>query len=157
MCGGYKATIKDISDKDLKRFYTPEQIEHLKKSGFIESRFWDKRPVLPVEFDGQIRLFDWGNRDKKAPFPVTGWAKKESIDAGRWKYLRPEEIKIPISKGYEKKVWFDMPEGTKGLLVEKQGDKRVYMITEEAHEQYLRKTKHPRMPVGKKENFVSEK
>ena len=153
VCGGYKATIKDISDEELKRYYTPEQIAILKEKGVLENYFWSERPVIPAKIEGKTKLFDWGNRDKKAPFPVTGWAKKESVDAGRWNYLNPSKVTIPINKGYEKKVCFDMPEGTEGLLLEKEGDRRVYMITEEAKGGYLKATNHPRMPIGEKTNF----
>lgn len=153
MCGGYKIYAKKISPKDLQKFFSIKQIQEIEKRGYFEGHFWDARPLIPAESEGKISLFDWGNRDKKAPFPVTGWAKKESIEQGRWNWLNPKPVKIPVEKGYEKKVWFDLPEGTDGLLVEKEGDKRVYMITEGSSGEYQKLTNHPRMPIGNKQNF----
>ena len=49
-----------------------------------------------------------------------------------------------------------MLKGTEGLLVEKENDKRVYMITEEASEEYLRTTKYNRMPSGEKKNYIKQ-
>ncbi len=156
MCGAYKVYSEKIQAKELSKFFSPEQVDEIMNKGFYEGHFWDPRPVLPIEQESQISLFDWGNRDKKAPFPTTGWAKQESIEKGRWNWLHPKTVAIPIAKGLEKGVWFDLPEGTEGLIVEKDGDTRVYMITEAAGHDYKKHVKHERMPVGKKKNY-SEK
>ena len=157
MCGGYRVYSEKIKETELLKFFSPEQVEEIMNKEFYEGHFWDPRPLLPVEVQGQISFFDWGNRDKKAPFPTTGWAKQESIEKGRWNWLHPKAAKIPIVKGLEKGVWFDLPEGTEGLLVEKEDDKRVYMITEAASDDYKKHVKHERMPVGKKKNYSDKK
>jgi len=157
MCGGVVYNLERVPEEDLHNFYSDEQILFFKKKGMISSFFWDKRPILPVEKENKIHLVDWGNRNKKAPFPQTGWARKETIKTGRWKWLNPREVKIPVEKGYEKKVWFDFKNGTDGLLVEKDGDKRVYIITENSDKKYLKETGHDRMPPGQKSNFNKEK
>lgn len=151
MCGGIVINYNKIPKKDLKEFLTQSQIERFEKTGKITSFFWDKRPFLPVDENGVLKLYDWGSRDKKLKFPKTGWAKKESILSGKWKWLKPKEVKIPVEKGYEKKVWFDFENGTDGILTELDNQKRVYMITEPADKIYLEKTHHDRMPPGGKE------
>ena len=94
----------------------------------------------------------WGNKDKDLKLPKTGWAREESVKQGKWNWLDPEFVDIPVDKGYEKKVWFDLPEGTKGVLVKSKDKKeeRVYMITKEASDKYEKKTKHDREPIGRK-------
>jgi len=153
MCGGVVYNLERVPEEDLEKFYSKEQIAYFKKKKMISSFYWDKSPVLPAEIDGQIRLFDWGNRDKNASFPETGWAKNETIEEGKWKWLHPKKVKIPVNRGCEKKVWFDFKNGTNGILVGQDSDKRVYMITEKADKKYLEETNHDRMPMGDKSNF----
>lgn len=154
MCGGIVASAGRIPKKDLKKFYSAEQVKEIEKSGELSSFFWNSKPALPVEEGQEVHLLPWGNRDKNIKLPQTGWARKETLDQGHWDYLKPKRVHIPISKGYEKKVWFSFKSGTEGIVVEKSGDKRVYMITEPADEEYLQKTMHDRMAPGEKSDFV---
>jgi len=155
MCGGFGVKLSRIPRQELNKFYDSSQINQFTKKGELTDFFWSQRPVLPVEIDDQTKLFDWGNRDEKEPFPKTGWAKKESIDDGKWNWQHPQKVHIPIDRGYEKGVWFDFPAGTDGLLVEKNGEQRIYMITEPADKKYLEQTGHDRMPPGLKKYSYS--
>lgn len=150
MCGGVGFKTKNIPEEELKKYYSPELIKRFKTSGRIESFFWDKQPVLPMQSKNGIELKKWGNRDQELKLPKTGWAKEESLKKGKWGYLHPELVNIPVEDGYEKKVWFNLPEGTKGILVKKENEERVYIITKEATEDYKKNTKHDREPLGKK-------
>jgi hypothetical protein len=154
MCGGAGFRIKNIPEQELKKYYSPELISRFKTAGKIESFFWQKDPVLPVTSKQGEQLILWGNKDKNVKLPKTGWAKEESLNEGKWDYLRPEIVDIPIDQGYEKKVWFDLPEGTKGIVVKKGDNSLVYMITKEASEEYQKQTGHNREPLGKKKNYI---
>ena len=153
MCGGIVYNLERVPEKELNKFYSQKEIENFKKRGYIASFFWDKNPILPAEKDGKISLFEWGNRDKKNELPQTGWAKEESLEKGRWNWLKPEKVNIPAEKGYEKKVWFDIDGGIEGIIVKKNKDEKIYMVTKEADNKYLKETKHDRMPIGKLSNF----
>lgn len=150
MCGGVGFKIKNIPEKEFSKYFSQELIKRFKTTGEVESFFWHKDAVLPVKTNAGVQLKIWGNKDEEVKLPKTGWAKIESLKAGKWDHLHPETLDIPIEKGYEKKVWFDTPEGTKGILVRKDNEERVYMITEEANEEYKNKTKHDREPLGRK-------
>lgn len=156
MCGGVGFRIKNIPEQELKKYYSPELIRRLKTTGKIESFFWQKDAVLPVKSKSGEQLVFWGNKDEKIKLPKTGWAKEESLKEGKWDYLHPEIVNIPIDQGYEKKTWFDLPQGTKGVVVKKGDDSRVYMITKEASEEYLKQTGHNREPLGLKKNYKNE-
>ncbi|MCX6796233.1 MAG: hypothetical protein NTW06_01920 [Candidatus Falkowbacteria bacterium] len=156
MCGGVGFRIKNIPDQELKKYYSPELIKRFKTIDRIESFFWQPKPILPVAGKGGVQLISWGNKDENFKLPKTGWAKEESLQAGKWDYLHPEIVKIPIEQGYEKKTWFDLPQGTQGIVVKKGEDERVYMITKEASEEYKRATGHDREPLGEKKNYEYE-
>jgi len=153
MCGGIIANLSQISKRELNKFYSEKEIEKMEKAGRFETYYWSKRPVLPVREQQKITLYDWGNRDKDLALPKTGWAKKESLDQGKWNWLTPKKVCIPALRGYEKGVWFDFKRGVDGVLVEKNHQARVYMVTQKADSNYQRLTKHERMPVGEKSNF----
>lgn len=111
--------------------------------------FRDPRPELPAWYGSQLAIYPWGNRDDAASrLPRTGWCRQESLEAGRWRHLRPEPVDIPASLGLEKGVWFQITEGIRGILVEdERGQPHVYMLTQPASHYYQIMTRHDRMPV----------
>ena len=155
MCGGVVFPYKPEYKAFLQRFYSPDEIAEFEKTGEVKSLYWQRgEPVLPVKApakadneDESVEIMQWGNRDKDAPFPQTGWARRESLDDGKWSYLKPKPTTIPVTHGVEKGKWFEIEHGIEGVVVERAGEKRVYMLTEEADPEYLARTNHPRMPV----------
>jgi hypothetical protein len=105
---------------------------------------------LPVIHDGQMLICEWGNRGglKVSKLPATGWCRLESIEAGKWRWLKPEKVIIPADFGLEKSVWFQINEGMEGVLVhDEQKRPRVYMLTQQASHYYEVMTRHERMPI----------
>lgn len=158
MCGGVGYTIKNISDQELKKFFSPSLIDKIKENKRIETFYWYKDPILPVKTKRGIQLMIWGNKDKNLKLPQTGWAKQESLTVGKWNWLHPEIVDIPVDSGYEKKVWFDLPEGTKGVIVKdsQKNVERVYTVTKPASKKYIDETSHDREPLGEKKNYRKE-
>ncbi len=155
MCGGVIFPYKKVYAEALAQMYSPEEIAEFERTGQVKSVYWQRgEPVLPVQTDAEqedgspgITLVRWGNRDKAAPFPQTGWARIDSIEAGKWSHLKPRPVVIPVSYGVEKGRWFPIESGIMGVLVERKGEERVYMLTDEATPEFLGVTKHERMPV----------
>lgn len=106
-------------------------------------------PELPVVHDGQMRIYQWGNRGGRTPkLPKTGWCRRESLEAGKWRWLAPQRVVIPAQFGLEKGVWFSITEGIEGIVVLNPGETpHVYMLTTEATVYYRNMTRHDRMPV----------
>ncbi|MEO8286398.1 MAG: hypothetical protein ABI670_08155 [Chloroflexota bacterium] len=158
MCGGVIFPYRKEYREMLAQFYTPAELEQFEATGEVKSLYWQRgEPVLPVlaagpdeDSDAQEpapRLLRWGNRDKEAPFPKTGWARMESIDEGKWRHLKPKPALIPVEFGVEKGKWFNIETGIAGLIVQKDGEERIYMLTREANPEFLDHTHHERMPV----------
>ncbi len=156
MCGGAGFKIKNIPEEELKKHYSSQLVKRFKTTGRIESFFWYKDAVLPVQSGDKTQLLTWGNKDDDVRLPKTGWAKEESLREGKWNYMHPKLVEIPIDAGYEKKTWFNMPRGTKGVVVKRDSNERVYMVTKDASEEYRQQTGHGREPVGEKENYAHE-
>jgi len=162
MCGGVIFPYKKEYRELLEKVYSPEEVAQFEATGEVRSLYWQRaEPVLPVissesdddaenegeEAEQEPRLMLWGNRDKDAPFPKTGWARAESIEEGKWRYLKPKPALIPVSFGVEKGKWFTIETGIAGLVVRKDGEERVYMLTREANPEYVEHTHHERMPM----------
>ena len=111
-----------------------------------ESRYWAGEPILPVDCNGVLSLCAWGNRSATRSYPASGWAKRESYEAGVWTKYQPTLVTIPLIAGYEKGVWFGIDQGVRGLMVGTGGERRVYMLTVAADAAYAQLTDHDRMP-----------
>jgi hypothetical protein len=154
MCGGVRFKYDERLEPTLSTIYTPEQLAQARESGVVQSVFWQPRPVLPAIVDGDLQLFDWGNRDESLKLPKTGWVRIESFQAGKWNYLRPREVIIPAFQGVEKKVWFGIEHGIRGYLVHRGAEQRVYMLTLPPTPEYRQLTGHDRMPALVDQEFV---
>jgi hypothetical protein len=153
MCGGVGYAVKKINEEELRKYYSQELIDRFKSSGKVESFFWHKNASLPIQTKNGVRLKMWGNKDEEIKLPRTGWARDESLKLGKWNYLSPEPVDILVDTGYEKKACFNTPSGLQGILVKKGDEERVYMLTEEASEEYQKETGHNREPLGEKRDY----
>lgn len=138
MCGAVRFHWHDVHDLHIATLTHTE-------TGY-ESQYWGASPILPVHVDGQSLLVRWGNRQERRDLPATGWAQRESIDAGKWHRHNPVRVVIPVHSGYEQGVWFTIYHGIHGVMVGRGGDARVFMLTEAALPDYLALTNHPRQP-----------
>lgn len=157
MCGGVIFPYKKVFAEALAQSFSPEELAEFERTGQVRSLYWQKgQPVLPVlagdeegDDSSGLTLVRWGNRDKEAPFPQTGWARVDSIEAGKWAHLKPQPVLIPVSYGVEKGKWFPIESGIMGVLVQRKGEERVYMLTGDATSEFLDVTRHERMPILK--------
>ena len=133
MCGGVYFRYGD----DVLRMYFP-----------------NPKAVLPIlKKDGTIILLPWGRRlNQSGNLPMGGWAKQDSIYAGRWDKYFPTPLKIPVLSFMEKDFeghphWYDLNKGQyiQGLLAKDNNELRVYIVTIEPdvedasiHERWVR-------------------
>ncbi len=147
MCGGIRFKYNETLEPALSELVSPAQLDQARAGGVVESVFWGARPILPAIVDDELKLYDWGNRDDGLKLPKTGWLRIESLEAGKWNYLRPREVVIPALQGVEKKVWFGIEHGIRGFLVKRGDQARVYMLTLPPTPEYRALTGHDRMPA----------
>lgn len=148
MCGGfsYKHTDKITGEPIVRKVYFP--IPHAE--------------ISVEEGEGAIRLVQWGRRkgeDEEFDIPVTGWARLDSIDAGKWKRYHPQQVRVPALSFMEKDTakvshWFEMKPETYLLGLEIVRDERsfVYIVTNPAQGPF--KEIHDRWPVIIREDFT---
>lgn len=95
---------------------------------------------LPVRRrDGELELMPWGRREKQeGSLPLGGWARIDSIYAGKWDKYFPVPVKIPVLRYMEKDFanrsrWYDLipSQGLQGLIARSSNsaEKRLYVVT----------------------------
>ena len=100
--------------------------------------FPNPQAQLPVKSrGGSISTLAWGRRHQQAgTLPLGGWARLDSIYAGRWDRWFPIAVKIPVKSFMEKDLeglshWYDLTGGQwiQGLVARHQQERRVYVVT----------------------------
>lgn len=100
--------------------------------------FPNPKAMLPVKtLPGNVLLLPWGRRQEQAgKLPLGGWARLDSIYAGRWDRWFPKPVKLPIKSFMEKDIeghshWFDLTQGQwiQGLVARDGSEQRVYVVT----------------------------
>ncbi len=106
-------------------------------------RFADQDARLPVlNRHGQIVMLRWGVHydESSHPYPKGACARLESIREGRWRWLHPRPVRIPVTSFAERSrqdrctYWFGVPEGMalQGLFVppgDLDQEGRVFVVT----------------------------
>ena len=101
---------------------------------------------LPVMLrHGGVTWIVWGRRKEEAigKFSNGGWARLDSIKAGKWKSWHPRPVLIPVESFMEKdhdkqSHWITLaPDiAIQALLAERDGEQRIYVVTEETPPEY---------------------
>ena len=119
-----------------------------------DTRVWFPNPKaqLPVAMrNGDIHLLPWGRRHEQAGrLPPGGWARLDSIYAGRWDRWFPVPVKLPVKSFMEKDFeghshWYDLTRGQwiQGLVARCRHERRIYVVTIEPE---LADAMHDRWP-----------
>ncbi|MEN8178021.1 MAG: hypothetical protein ABFS39_05315 [Pseudomonadota bacterium] len=104
----------------------------------VRTYFPNPKACLPVKKRaGGVELLPWGRRKSQAGhLPLGGWARLDSIYAGRWDKWMPTPVKISISQFMEKDIegnspWFDVTPGkwVQGLVAHWDHERRIYVVT----------------------------
>ena len=101
------------------------------------------RAALPVYRGDQVEWVRWGCRRKElaAGFVQSGWARHDSILAGKWKCYASEFVQlaaIAFMDAARVSHWIDVPAGMaiEALIVCIDAETRLYVVTEDTPEDY---------------------
>ena len=107
--------------------------------------FPNPKAALPTGDPLEPKWPKWGRRrDEQAEgFLQTGWARIDSIEAGKWDKYQPVLVPLLVQafmeKDAEKKShWFAVPPGkaVQGLLATWKDEQRIYVVTEPMPAEY---------------------
>ncbi len=114
--------------------------------------FPNPRAMLPVKKkDQSIALLPWGRRQEQGGIlPMGGWARLDTVYAGRWDKWFPVPVMIAVNSFMEKDMegvshWYDLTKGQwiQGLVARHAYEQRVYVVTVEPQ---LEDAVHDRWP-----------
>lgn len=126
MCGGVRYT--DKGGKEWKIYFPSPKaaLPVLRKNGEIEWVTWGKRKEEPERF-----------------FAPGGWARLDSVQAGKWQRFHPRPVLLPVQSFMEKdhdgqSHWIAVAPGQliQGLLATHEDQARVYVVTTDTPAEY---------------------
>ncbi len=147
MCTGISLTVSELpaslADGLAAHRYSREGREE------FQFHWWQVPALLPVRWDGSLRLLRWGSRERRSSLPYGGWISRDQIAAGVVAGTRADEAVIPANLGYHRGTWFVIDDGIRAIVLpELPGGPVVYMLTEPATNYYRNMTgQSPFMPV----------
>jgi hypothetical protein len=103
----------------------------------IRQVFPNPTAVLPVKLKRGAILLPWGRRQTQAGvLPLGGWARLDSIHAGRWDRFFPKSVKLPVASFMQRDIegrehWYELIKGQyiQGLVAREGQERRVYIVT----------------------------
>ena len=125
MCGG--ARYIDSAGKDWKIYFP------------------SPKAALPVIRNDGIEWIKWGRRKEEVAsgFVQGGWARYDSILAGKLEKYDPEPVKLAVISFMEKDEdrnshWIDVPTGKalEALIIRFDAEARLYIVTEDTPPEY---------------------
>src|SRR6266404_4483948 len=115
----------------------------------LQFHWWQDPCLLPVRWDGAVRLLKWGCKDRRARIPFGGWLDRGHVEAGALGHARPDEAVILANLGFHRGTWFVIAEGVRAVVLpDAPAGPVVYMLAEPASNYYRNMTgQSPTMPV----------
>lgn len=113
-------------------------VRYLIGSEVIQTYFPNPKSTLPIkQKNGDVLQVPWGRRKEQlGKLPATGWARLDSIHAGKWDRFTPVPVKLPLLEFAEKDIsgknhWYEITKGqiVQGLLARLGHEQRVYVVT----------------------------
>ena len=123
----------------------------------VRTFFPNPRSTLPVKTrSGEIQLLPWGRRQNQiGKLPLGGWARLESVYAGRWDRWFPKPVKLQVAGFMEKDIeghshWYELTRGQwiQGLVARVQHEQRIYVVTIEPEREDAVHERWPRILSG---------
>jgi hypothetical protein len=123
----------------------------------VRTFFPNPRATLPVKTrGGEIQLLPWGRRQNQiGKLPLGGWARLDSVYAGRWDRWFPKPVKLQIAGFMEKDIeghshWYELTRGQwiQGLVAHVQHEQRIYVVTIEPEREDAVHERWPRILSG---------
>ena len=123
----------------------------------VRTFFPNPRATLPVKTrSGEIQLLPWGRRQNQiGKLPLGGWARLDSVYAGRWDRWFPKPVKLQVAGFMEKDIeghshWYELTRGQwiQGLVARVQHEQRIYVVTIEPEREDAVHERWPRILSG---------
>jgi hypothetical protein len=147
MCTGIALAVSEVPLAFVEKL--PGRIHDREGLRELQFHYWERPTVLPVQWDGELRLIRWGNQNRRAPLPFGPWLSEEQLRQGTLAQACPLRVVIPANLGYDRGTWFLIEQGIVGVVLSKApGGPVVYMLTRPSTNYYRNMAGQcERMPV----------
>ena len=149
MCQGVSILLSRMPSETVERYKLGSRIV-CRGGEYKELHFMhrERTRMLPVLYGGKLIVCEWGNWSSRSKLPRPGWCGSETLEAGKWRWLEPQQIEIPADYGFDKGVWYQVTQGIRGILVRDEQERpHAYILTVPASHYYKIMTRSSRMPI----------
>ena len=139
MCTGITIAKRDIPAKLIQKHQLEERMIQRSETAEKEILFMQRhrRPLLPVFYQGELRILPWGNRQRNSNAPMDQWCDVATLESGAWSMYHTESAEIQANFGLERGVWFQIREGIKGTIIHDQHEHPyAYMLLQPSSHYY---------------------
>lgn len=150
MCTGITIAWRDLPAKLIQKHQLEERMIQRSETAEKEILFMQRhrRPLLPVFYQGELRILPWGNRQRNINVPLAQWCDLATLESGAWSMYHTESAEIQANFGLERGVWFQIREGVKGAIIHDQHEQPyVYMLLQPASHYYQVMTGYEKEPI----------
>jgi len=150
MCTGITIAWRDVPAKLIQKYQLEERMIQRSETAEKEILFMQRhrRPLLPVFYQGELRILSWGNRQRNINAPMAQWCDVATLESGAWSIYHPEPAEIQANFGLERGVWFQIREGIKATIIHDQHEQPyVYMLLQPSSHYYQVMTGYEKEPV----------
>lgn len=96
----------------------------------LQFHWWESPTVLPVQYEGELRLLPWGSKHRRSRLPFGPWIAEHFIADGALAQFSPEPVVIPANLGFDRGTWFVIEQGIQGVVLpEVREGPIVYIVT----------------------------
>ncbi|QDU10184.1 hypothetical protein [Gimesia aquarii] len=150
MCTGITVSRHAVPDEFIKQYNLEERFFQRSERAQKEILFMQRHrlPLLPVFYQGAVHVMRWGNRRRDIKVPLAWNCDMATLESGAWTQYAPEPIEILATFGFEKGVWYQVPEGIRGVVIHDQhNEPYVYLLLQPSSHYYQVMTGYDREPV----------
>src|SRR5690349_3934548 len=141
MCTGIALTLSEVPVELIGRHGLADRVYDRGGQKEVQFHLWHAPPLLPVQWEGRLRVVRWGARERRGPRPLGGWVTEEQLAAGVFAALNPEPVVIPANLGHHRGTWFLITTGVRGVVLpEVPGGPAAYMLVRPSSNYYRNMT-----------------
>lgn len=135
MCTGIAIAVSEVPEPFAAS--VPNRVHNRDGLRELQFHFWEQPTVLPVQWEGELRLLRWGSKDRRSQLPFGPWISEDQVSSGVLVHVNPVRAIIPANMGFDRGTWFLIEQGIVSVVLpEVPGGPVVYLLTTQSTNYY---------------------
>lgn len=146
---GIALTLSEVPAVLFERYRLADRLYERAGRRELQFHWWQTPTLLPVQWEGRLRLVRWGSKSRREKLPYGGWLALAQLEAGGLAHAHPEPVVVPANLGHHKGTWFVISTGIRGVVLpDVPGGPVAYLLVAPSTNYFRNMTEQePLMPV----------